>query len=479
MATTVPSSSREPSLLIRGCFWFLIYLLLMSIVAYSGLEELDPNDDLIIHATRSSDLRRRQHHHKQQHPTNKIWSWVKELLFWDLLEEKQTLPPLPNIAKLFFEVHHPPNDHERIQNAIQTLRQEPELPTQPDMPYDVHNCPEDPPQGYPLHWNLMDMLQNWNPSSNNNNDMGPTMVYQSLCIFDGETDLPKAFHYRHHNLPFVMRNLPAVLQTTERWTTPGYLEQLLMEPSRAEKIDAQQPDSGNGTDKQQVISFSEWLAKVNREREDEEEMDTNQTTATTNEAWTFLVTGSLMEEDDGNNRYLFDELPFFDPHSTSAMHSIAVPKPLRGGQTNSGSSDSGSSTIIRCQFDTQGVVQEAYFDEYRNFVANLGGTRRYILANPTECLHMNVFPPEHEYARHTTVDWSTAATDHQNDTIIGKAQANEVILQPGDLLHLPAGWFNFDVTLDDAINVQCRAHAGGEEATKEHFWNACGASAAK
>jgi len=91
-------------------------------------------------------------------------------------------------------------------------------------PYDINNCPTYPPEGYPVQWAVLEVLENWNP-----NDATPHKeIYQGVCIFDYRTELDKANNYRHAELPFIMRDDPAVARTAERWNAPGYLEKLLM-----------------------------------------------------------------------------------------------------------------------------------------------------------------------------------------------------------------------------------------------------------
>ena len=55
-----------------------------------------------------------------------------------------------------------PDDWERINESVQSLRQ-PEPPTQSNIPYDIHDCPLDPPKNYPYTWSVMSVLENWNP----------------------------------------------------------------------------------------------------------------------------------------------------------------------------------------------------------------------------------------------------------------------------------------------------------------------------
>lgn len=120
-----------------------------------------------------------------------------------------------------------PRDDERSLRFVEAERkrqgvykQSPESQT----PYDIINCPDHPPEGYPLQWPVLDVLRNWPADEQHEH----TDIYQGLCVFDYRTELHKAENYRRKELPFVVRNDPAVARTAERWNHPGYMENVLM-----------------------------------------------------------------------------------------------------------------------------------------------------------------------------------------------------------------------------------------------------------
>jgi hypothetical protein len=53
------------------------------------------------------------------------------------------------------------------------------------------------------------------------------------------------------------------------------------------------------------------------------------------------------------------------------------------------------------------VIAEPHLDFPRNFIAVLGGSRRWLLAHPRSCVNMHSFPARHRLARHSSVDWSS------------------------------------------------------------------------
>ena len=80
-----------------------------------------------------------------------------------------------------------------------------------------------------------------------------------------------------------------------------------------------------------------------------------------------------------------------------------------------------------------------------------------------------LFKNGHPSARHSQVDYTKP--DLEQFPQFAQANANEVILQPGDVLYLPTHWFHFIVSLE--LNFQCNARSGvGDEYSD--VINACG-----
>ena len=329
-------------------------------------------------------------------------------------------------------------------------------------PYDIHNCPAEPHKNYPYAWNLLQILDHWNPDD----PAVPTdqKIFQGLCVFDYNKDYEKALNYRKKEKPFVVSNDPQVQETAKRWNAPGFLDRMLGDVMhRAEFSESnhfmywnagrqmrtqsknQHPD-GRSVDGKKMSSwqqpttmmrmkYQDWLSHAN--------LTEGETVGTHDPHYYFRLigcgeTGPMGECDKGSSEYLFDELPFFQPKENLYM---VDPLEQKG---------------IHCRFGMNGVIAENHFDQSRNSIAVMGGERRYILAHPNQCSLLSLLPKGHPSARHSAIDWSDP--DLTTYPEFAQAEANEIVLQAGDVLYLPTNWFHFIISLN--LNFQCNSRSG-------------------
>lgn len=361
-----------------------------------------------------------------------------------------------------------PYDPIRSIQAMKSLRRD-KLPSthSEDLSYDIYNCPDQPPPGYPYEWSTTQILKAWNPD----NVTVPQTIHQGLCIFDFRRDYIRALTYRNAEVPFVVTGDPDVAAAVERWNAPTYLAQLLgdtvghraevsesnhfmfwMPPDAKKKKRQQQgqenspfhqatnepptPDDWEPPTKMIRMNYMEWLKHANVTEEYLVEPDAPH--------WYFRLigcgeTGPTGNCDTGSSEWLFDELTFFQPKPQSLY--LTDPDRQKG---------------IHCRFGMTGVTVANHFDGSRNAIAVLGGERRYILSHPQNCDNLCLYPKGHPSARHSAVDWSQPDLDKFPD--FAKAKSNEVLLQPGDVLYLPTAWFHYIVSL--SLNYQCNTRSG-------------------
>jgi len=378
------------------------------------------------------------------------------------------------------------------------------LPTNPDNPsnnksnqiyYDIHDCPEQPPPGYPFEWNLVhEVLSQWPADDPEVPASGK--LYQGLCVFDlqVEGNLAKALNYRNAELPFVVKGDPMVAQTVERWNAPYYLSTLIGDTPQGTETSASGKFTywtGRGVDNVKYpmdgpdykpptvlseMTFEEWLKLAN--------VTDSQLLTPESPHYYFRVVGcapgkathhrntpetvhkvdnscSMLAGNAPHVPYLADELPFY----AQTKQSLYIKEPL-SEMTGSRA----SSKALNCRFGMKGVMATNHFDGERNFVTVLSGERRYVLAHPEQCGNMALFPYGHPSARHSAIDW--ANPDLEEFPEFEKAKGNEVVLQAGDSLFLPSLWFHYIVSM--SMNVQCNTRSGMDQRNVKALDESCG-----
>jgi len=354
------------------------------------------------------------------------------------------------------------------------------------VPYDVFDCPSEPPANYPVQFPLVDLLSNWNPDNVTMNRPAHP-IHIGLCIFDytNRRHYAASLIYRKKELPFVLRYHPEILPTVFRWNHPSYMKELLdirhLPPQRTEysknnhfmfwRLPGRNrnknavPHGWQAPTENIELSYQEWLSHANitaskraRTLNKNDEHYYYRLNGCSTEMLDFAKDFALtLEEgrkphgstpsDKCPQLFLFDELPYFTPWSIESSDFLIEPQGYRG---------------INCRFGMEGAIAENHFDMTRNFVTVLKGDRRYILSHPNQCGNMALYPKNHPSGRHSIIDWSDIHSDptwkNKFPEFYTKATANEVVLQAGDALYLPTNWMHYIVSLN--LNYQCNARSG-------------------
>jgi len=286
-----------------------------------------------------------------------------------------------------------PKDHTRSLQAVAGMKKYTSVETLPTIPldhnsdqlpqpaYDIYNCPETPPSGYPFQWKIMKLVDNWNPE----NTTVPNTIFNGLCVFDFENDFDKAMTYRNLELPFVMTKDPRIAATAERWNSPGYMERMLgdvqhrttrsdtnhflyavppRQPPKAKlRTRRTAPPGWKDPTQSMRMSYKDWLERANV---------TDDKCTPDQPHWYYRLIGCGLTGPDGScdkgsSEFLYDELPFFQPTSGGLY--------LREAEKQKG---------IHCRFGQKGIVAYNHFDAGRNTIVVLGGTRRYVLSYVVE-----------------------------------------------------------------------------------------------
>jgi ribosomal protein L16 Arg81 hydroxylase len=104
----------------------------------------------------------------------------------------------------------------------------------------------------------------------------------------------------------------------------------------------------------------------------------------------------------------------------------------------------------------RGVRTPLHYDYYSNLYLQIVGRKRFVILPPSHHVGVDLYPSLHPAHRSSQIANFTAALT-VNATSAAEP-AYEVVLEPGDILYLPALWFHEVTTLDDvalSANVWC------------------------
>ena len=100
------------------------------------------------------------------------------------------------------------------------------------------------------------------------------------------------------------------------------------------------------------------------------------------------------------------------------------------------------------------VVTHCHYDGYHNFYAQLYGRKRFTLFKPTEWPGLYPYPFLHPNHAQAQVNLSSPnAVESKLFPLVGRVEAVEASLEPGDLLYIPPLWFHHVESLSVSISV--------------------------
>ena len=98
------------------------------------------------------------------------------------------------------------------------------------------------------------------------------------------------------------------------------------------------------------------------------------------------------------------------------------------------------------------VIAHCHYDGYHNLYAQLYGTKKFTLFQPTNWPGLYPYPflhPSHAQAQVNLSD----AKDIENFPLADRVRAIEIVLKPGDLLYMPPLWFHLVESMELSISV--------------------------
>lgn len=342
--------------------------------------------------------------------------------------------------------------------------------------------------GYPALFPLADILTYWSADIVSvPPDYGR---YSSLRVFDWRVPAERAEAevYRRAEVPFVVRHVPSLDATAQAWGSDEGLMTAVGGPAaqheaeinvagsnhfmywnkaRARKDKAYTPPTKEGK-----VKAGDWLAKAHAIQEAVVEEEKAQlpswwfsnsssaqgeaadtpslpplgTQRSARELWYMRI--STDQRNLERHAFIHKSLTFLSPEGSAASKSDPDRRFFLV--------DEAQQRGIHCRFGQPGIIAEAHYDGGRNFINMVRGSKRYILAPPSECSHMALLK-DGPSARHSAADWSDPAS-WPADSPLYSALGLELILHAGDSLYVPALWFHYIISLE--VNVQCNTRSG-------------------
>ena len=305
---------------------------------------------------------------------------------------------------------------------------------------------------YPTTRKLEDLVASW---PINETRIPANAPIGGLCRFDwaNPQERLKALVYRRAEVPFQVYNVPSLADAVQRWSSDDYVGTMWHGAATAETSTYPRGEFAHGPNHFMYHAGSSARAPTTSR-------------STTLARW--------LARDGGPPEYLSFEVPFAHggvdrrgggARGESVLHGEL---PLFDAAVQSDESrffapseedfaDTRWPRGIVCKGGDAGVVgAEAHWDASRNFIAQVRGTRRFILADPEEACAMHLLPRGHASHRHSAVDWSQPADQWPAE--LRSVRAYDVVQRPGDVLYLPQYHVHYIISLDR--NLQCNSVRG-------------------
>jgi hypothetical protein len=145
-----------------------------------------------------------------------------------------------------------------------------------------------------------------------------------------------------------------------------------------------------------------------------------------------------------NHVYLTTGLDTFSPvleRDVSPLHEFLVLNPQQ--------------TSVNLWVGSKNVTAPCHYDGYHNFFVQISGTKRFLLASPWARSWLRPFPFLHP--SHAQCQRRLDTRSHQDgDTLPPHGDEfgfYEAVLEPGDLLYIPPGWFHEATSLSRSVSV--------------------------
>lgn len=254
------------------------------------------------------------------------------------------------------------------------------------------------------------------------------------------TSREAALRVRKAEKPFVIRNVPSVLEASAKWTDKYLATQFGKKRGTVEKSDSN--------------SFMYWNGRGGRSRN--RESSTNPTIYNSMSWSAFKGFAKELENTISGAPYL----PHYYWH-TNAKTDPWIGKDLKLFQKSDNFFivDPSEFTVpIACRVGTKGLCNENHYDTHRTFAAQIVGSKRWIFLPPSECSKLYLYPERHISSRHSAVNINSGVINATKYPLAAQAMAVETVVHTGEVAYLPSNWFHHIISQE--FNVQCIARSG-------------------
>lgn len=256
--------------------------------------------------------------------------------------------------------------------------------------------------------------------------------------WNNEASRAAALKVRQSERPFIMRNVPSVLDANEKWTDQYLLEKLGTRTGKVEKSNTNsfmfwrqdRKMKNNGEP-----GFTEWVQmKWSVFRDYARKIDVANKPKEPHYYWHIHGGGPTGE-------WIKKDLDLFDKDN-----SFFIVDP------------SEYTVPIACRVGTRGLCNENHYDTHRTFAAQIVGSKRWIFMPPSMCSKLYLYPRTHMSSRHSMVDINSGKINETKYPLTGDALAIDTIVHAGEVAYLPSNWFHHIISQE--YNIQCIARSG-------------------
>ncbi|GMH78411.1 hypothetical protein TrST_g10657 [Triparma strigata] len=125
---------------------------------------------------------------------------------------------------------------------------------------------------------------------------------------------------------------------------------------------------------------------------------------------------------------------------------------------------------VQCRLGTKHTTAAAHYDNGRNMIALISGSKRYVLLPPKECKNLSVVKiKEHPSRRHVLLDFKDILEDIDGMEEARESFGVDTIVKAGEVLYVPSRWFHYITSLQ--FSVQCNSRSGANLAEEEEGWD--------